>query len=112
MYEIGWYTDIDQTKIGSDTVIDGYVWQIHSFEDRVFWVERCEIGEKCVIHPDVVLMGGSSVGGKTEVGAGSCVWKLSGVGPGGNSNEGKSESIMHVQGHPATECRRKIGPKY
>lgn len=39
------YTDIDFMTVGSDVVICGYPFQIHSFEDRVFWVDQVKIGD-------------------------------------------------------------------
>jgi len=105
---IGHYGDVDQWEIGSDTVVDGYIWQSHTFEDRVFWVMKTVIGDRCYVGPLTKLMGGSKVGNDVNVLPLSVAWKMQELPPG---TEGKPRSYhgsppveIEVARHGPTGC--------
>jgi hypothetical protein len=72
----GSYGDVDMWEIGDDCVIDGNVWQSHTFEDRVFWNWPSIIGDRCYVGPNVSLMGGASLEDDVNLGAASVPWKM------------------------------------
>lgn len=82
MTQVGLYGDVDQWIIGDDCVIDGYVWQSHTFEDRVFWVQDTEVGHRCFVGKDSILMGGATLGSDSHLEPLSCAWKTMKLEPG------------------------------
>lgn len=91
------YGDLDQWVIGDDCVVDGYVWQSHTFEDRVFWVEKTVIGDRCYVGNHSTLMGGSVLGSDCELSPVSCAWKMMSLLP------GAKDSVTKYQGSPAVQ---------
>jgi hypothetical protein len=50
--------DFDLVDVGANSVCTDPHFQLHTFEDRVFWAEKSKIGRNCVIGPHACIMGG------------------------------------------------------
>lgn len=93
LYDLGYYTDFDQLNIGSNCVINGYCWQIHSFEDRVFWVKDVYLGDNICVMPHAVIMGGARILDGTTLEPCSTVWKMMQVGVEPEEEEGNDQAL-------------------
>ncbi|CAD7948930.1 unnamed protein product [Amoebophrya sp. A120] len=67
--------DFDGVDVGDNCVLAMPHWQIHTFEDRIFWAQPTRLGDNCVIHPNCTIMGGAELGDNLELMPGSVVMK-------------------------------------
>jgi len=82
LLDVGFYGDVDQLVVGNDSVVSGFVWQAHTFEDRVFWVQDTIIGDRCYAGKECKLMGGAVLGNDAHLAPLSCAWKMMKLEPG------------------------------
>lgn len=66
------YMDVDMLNIGSNTVIHGAKWQLHTFEGRVLKLRKTHIGNGVLIN-NAVVMGGATLEDGSALLPASCV---------------------------------------
>jgi len=68
------YGDVDQRDIGDNCVVD-FQYQLHTFEDRLHWVQMAHIGDNVWAGRGTCVMGGCAIGANSQLRPGSIIWK-------------------------------------